>query len=207
MGTERGDRRRRLRWRVSYWIGRLWHAVFRWRIEGSLPDRASYVIIAAPHTSNWDMPHTLAAAYILGLRVAWLGKHTLFRFPYGGFMRWLGGIPVRRDAAHGMVEQAAARLRGPEPLVLAVPPAGTRGRAEYWRSGFYWIAVQAGVPIVCGALDYKTRVASVGEPFMPTGDIHADMEALRAFYADVEGKFPENMTRIRLREEDATESP
>ena len=174
-----------------------------WRIEGAIPphvDRA--VVIAAPHTSNWDTVYMLAVAWALGVRVSWLGKQEAFRVPFGGFMRWLGGIPVDRSRRGNLVEQAAARLRD-ERLFLAIPPSGTRSRAAHWRSGFYHIARLAGVPLVCAFLDYERRVGGIGPIFVPSGDVGADMERLRVFYRNVRGKYPENETPVRLSEEDA----
>lgn len=187
---------------LAAWIGRLWLRVFGWKVEGDFPETGSFVIIAAPHTSNWDLAHTLAATYVLRLKLFWLGKDSLFKWPFGGFMRWLGGIPIHRDASSGFVKQAAALLQGEEAIALMVPPSGTRGRKDYWKTGFYWIAVEAQVPIVCGSVDYKRRVAWLGDAFVPTGDPSADMDRIRAAYEGVTAKFPDQATRIRLPMED-----
>ncbi len=193
--------------RLAYWIGRLWMRAFGWTVEGSLPASGSFVVIAAPHTSNWDLPHTLAATYIFRLKLYWLGKDSLFKWPFGGFMRWLGGIPIKRDSKSGFVKQAAALLHQERAIALMVPPSGTRGRAKYWKTGFYWIANEAQVPIVCGSVDYKRRVAWLGEAFVPTGDPATDMDHIRNAYKDVTAKFPENTTRIRLPIEDEGSEP
>jgi 1-acyl-sn-glycerol-3-phosphate acyltransferase len=182
--------------------GRLWLRSFRWRVEGRLPHHTRAVVIAAPHTSNWDLPFMLAVSWVLGVRPAWLGKHDLFRPPFGALMRWLGGIPVDRRAPGGMVAQAAARLRAADHLLLVVPPSGTRSRAPHWKSGFYYIASAAGVPILCTFLDYRRRVGGIGPTVVPSGDVAADMAIIRAFYAPIEGLRPEQATEVRLAEED-----
>ncbi|WP_428610037.1 lysophospholipid acyltransferase family protein [Sedimenticola sp.] len=186
---------------VSYWIGRGLLTLLGWKVEGEVPTGTNFVVIAAPHTSNWDFPIGLAAAYLLRLRVNWIGKHTLFRWPYGGFMRWLGGIGVDRSNPAGIAEQMAQQLKNADRMVLAITPDGTRGRREYWKSGFYRIALAAKVPIFCGALDYRTKTVRIGLSFLPSGDISADMAQIRAFYADVSGANPDNHTPIRLSEE------
>lgn len=189
--------------RVARALGRLWLKVFGWRLEGELPALAKCVIVAAPHTSNWDLPHMLASAYALGIRPSWLGKRELFRFPFGGFMRWLGGVGVDRGRRANLVQQVADRFAAVDELFLVIPPSGTRSRAPHWKSGFYHIARVAQVPIVCTALDYARGVAGVGPVIDARGDIAADMDRIRAFLRPVQGRFPERMTPVRLLEEDA----
>jgi len=194
--------------KLAYWIGRLWMLVFGWDVEEPGPDVPKGVIIATPHTSNWDLPHMLAAAFVYRVHVRWLGKHTIFKPPFGWFFRWLGGIPVDRSHPGGMVGQAADRLVEADKLYIAVPPSGTRDKRDRWKSGFYWIAHTAQVPVICGYLDYAKRRANLGYTFVPTGDVHSDMEKVRRFYEDVKGKFPELHTTIVLKEElDASPDP
>jgi 1-acyl-sn-glycerol-3-phosphate acyltransferase len=121
-------------------------------------------------------------------------------------MRLLGGVAIDRTAAHGAVQGTADLLGASDKLVIAVPPEGTRGKRDRWKSGFYWIAYTAKVPIICGYLDYSRRRAGLGFVFHPTGDIKSDMERIRAFYADKRGKFPEKESTIRLPEEEGTPS-
>jgi 1-acyl-sn-glycerol-3-phosphate acyltransferase len=185
-------------------LGKVLLRLAGWRVEGTLPawaDRA--VVIAAPHTTNWDLPYMLAVSWALGVRPRWLGKRELFRAPFGWLMRWLGGIPVDRSRRGNLVEEAAAQLRAADRLFLVVPPSGTRSRAPHWKSGFYHIARAARVPIVCAFLDYDRRVGGIGPVFVPSGDLGADMDRLRLFYRDVRGKYPEHETPVRLSEEDA----
>jgi len=182
-------------------IGRAFLRIFGWREEGERPRAASFVLIAAPHTSNWDLPFTLALSYVYDVPIRWAGKHTLFAFPFGPFMRLLGGIPIRRDRRQNRVQQLADLFRDNPGLVLVVPTEGTRSRVDRWKSGFYHIARAANVPIVCGYLDYARKRGGFGLELWPSGDVHADMERIRAFYADKTGKYPENFGPVRLREE------
>ncbi len=190
---------------TKYWIGRAWMGAFRWRVEGELPPPKS-IIIAAPHTSNWDFPFMLMAAYIIGFRISWMGKHTLFWGPFGPLMRALGGIPVDRRSPQNLVQQVAERFARSDALVLAIPPEGTRKQVEYWKSGFYQIARAAQVPIVLGFLDFERKVGGLGPVLHPTQDVRADMDRIRAFYRDIRGKLPELESTPRLREEDAGRS-
>jgi 1-acyl-sn-glycerol-3-phosphate acyltransferase len=164
-----------------------------WRTEGAPPASAErFVLIAAPHTSNWDAVIMVLAARSYRLRLAWFVKDSWFAFPLGGVMRALGGVPIDRSARNGVVEQAIARLKETiGPLVLAVPPEGTRGHAPHWKTGFYHIARGAGVPIVLGYLDYGRKVAGLGPAFTPTGDLDADFAVFRDFYDKVQAKYPD----------------
>ncbi len=190
---------------MSYWIGRLWLWVFGWKLEGKAEAPAKYVFIAAPHTSYWDFPFMLATAFVLRTRVCFLGKHTLFTAWYGGFYRWLGGIPVDRRSPQNLVSQIAERFHESTDLILAVPPEGTRSKVGYWKSGFYHIALNAGVPVGFGYLDYERRCCGLGGFLHPTGNIRDDMDVVRAFYESVKGKHPEKVSPIRLREEEVVQ--
>lgn len=176
--------------------------VMGWRLEGAPPDVPKCVVIAAPHTSNWDFVFTLAASFAFRMRVFWMGKHTLFRWPFGGFMRWLGGISVHRGRAHHLPKQCIQAFRERDRLVLMVPPEGTRGKAQVWKKGFHTIAKGAGVPIALGYLDYGRKVAGLGPLMTPTDDIESDMERLREFYAGVTAKYPEKACEPRAVPED-----
>jgi 1-acyl-sn-glycerol-3-phosphate acyltransferase len=177
--------------------------LFGWQIEGEVPPVSKGVVIAAPHTSNWDLPHMLAASWVFRLRVSWFGKHTLFRPPLGWLLQRLGGLPVDRRAPRGLVGEVAARLADAERLFVAVSPEGTRSRRDHWKSGFYWIAHEAQVPVVCGYLDYGRRRAGLGLTFVPSGDVRADMDRVRAFYAGFRGRHLGLESEIRLKEEEA----
>ena len=144
----------------------------------------------------------VAAAGILRIKINWLGKHTLFKFPYGWFMKLTGGVAVDRRAAGGLVDSAANIINTHNQIILAVAASGTRSKQDYWKSGFYHIAMEANVPIVCGYLDYGKKECGLGLSFIPSGDITADMDRIREFYKDKTGKFPANRSRIRLRAEE-----
>lgn len=161
-----------------------------WKVEGSLPPQATKsVFIAAPHTSNWDLPYTLMVAFALRLNPYWMGKHTIFKAPFGPLMRWLGGIAVNREQANNLVAASAQAIRDADgPLQLIVPPEGTRSKTRYWKTGFYHIARTADVPIVMAYMDYAAKRSGLGPLFEPTGDIEADMNAIKAFYAPFKGK-------------------
>ena len=184
-------------------IGRLYLRLFGWRLEGVLPPIDKAVVIAAPHTSHWDLPHMLAVAWALGVRPSWLGKREIFRFPFGGLMRWFGGLPVDRRVRANLVEQAAQRFSEVNRLFLVVPPSGTRSRATHWKSGFLHIARRAGVPILCAYLDYRRRAGGIGPTIEPTGVAAIDMPGIRAFYDTITARYPELVTPVRLAEEDA----
>ncbi|MEE4661923.1 MAG: lysophospholipid acyltransferase family protein [Halieaceae bacterium] len=183
---------------LSRWLLR----ILGWRIEGTKPDCARCVLIAAPHTSNWDFPLMLLFAWSFGMRISWMGKRSLFAGPLGPIMRRLGGIPIDRSSAGNVVSNMTAAFAEKDELLLAVPTEGTRARVAYWKSGFYFIARQAGVPIVPSYLDFSLRRAGFGEPFSVSGDVHRDMAYLRAFYEPMVGKFPENFGPVRIREEE-----
>ncbi len=161
-----------------------------WKIEGSLPAGATKcVFIAAPHTSNWDLPYTRMVAFALRLDIYWMGKHTLFRFPFGLLMRWLGGIPVNRTQSTDLVGMSAQALREANgPIQLVIPPEGTRSKTRYWKTGFYYIALNAKVPILMAYMDYERKVSGIGPMLHPTGDIAQDMLVVKAFYAPFKGK-------------------
>jgi 1-acyl-sn-glycerol-3-phosphate acyltransferase len=163
-----------------------------WKIEGQLPPQGfKSVLIAAPHTSNWDLPYTLMVAFVLRLNIHWMGKEQIFRTPFRGLMLWLGGIPVRRESANNLVAASAQAIRDATgPLQLVVPPEGTRSKVRTWKTGFYYIALAAEVPIVLAYMDYGRKVSGLGPVFQPTGDVEADMAAIQAFYKPFQGKNP-----------------
>jgi 1-acyl-sn-glycerol-3-phosphate acyltransferase len=187
--------------RALYAVGAAYLKLAGWTTSGELPPSAKGVLIAAPHTSGWDLPYMLAVAWVYGLELSWLGKHTLFAGWRGPFMRWLGGVPVDRRAPHGLVAGVVAQLDASDGMILAIAPAGTRTSGGRWRSGFYHIANDARVPIICGFLDYGRKVGGVGPSFVPSGDVRADMDRIRAFYRGITGRYPDVVHTIELREE------
>jgi 1-acyl-sn-glycerol-3-phosphate acyltransferase len=161
-----------------------------WKVDGSLPpEAAKSVFIAAPHTSNWDLPYTLMVCFVLRVNVMWMGKSSIFKWPFGGIMRWLGGISVNREQSTNLVAASAQAISNADsPLQLIVPPEGTRGKTRQWKTGFYYIALQAKVPIVLGYMDYAQKRSGLGPLFYPSGDIEKDMVVIKAFYAPFKGK-------------------
>ena len=164
----------------------------RWKARGTPPKEQRFVLIGAPHTSNWDFPLMLMVVLKLRLRIYWMGKDSLFRFPFGALMRWLGGIPVDRSKSNNTVDQIVRLYQSRESLVVLIPPEGTRARVERWKTGFYHIANNAGVPILMGYLDAADREAGLADFFHPTGDAETDMQNIRKFYAPKTGIRPEN---------------
>lgn len=170
-----------------------------WRLEGGPPaDTPKFVLIAAPHTSNWDLPVMLGAAFGYGIKIHWMGKHTLFRGPLGPFFRWLGGIAINRSAAHNVVAQSVDLFKETDALILAVPPEGTRSKVRHWKTGFYYIAHGATVPIVLGYVDFTRKAAGLGPVMQASSDIEKDMQTIRAFYANIQGKYPELTSQAAL---------
>nr|WP_183410950.1 lysophospholipid acyltransferase family protein [Litorivivens lipolytica] len=166
-----------------------------WTHHVEAPAEKKYVLIIAPHTSNWDFPLMFPVGLLLKRRVRFMAKHTLFVGPVGSVLRWLGGIPVERGSHHNFVKQMADEFGKAEEMVLIIAPEGTRSPVKSWKSGFYHIACEAGVPIVRCYLDAGRRRAGIWAPFYPTGDAEADMKALRADYDQVIPRYPEKFIR------------
>lgn len=163
-----------------------------WKTRGEPLDYQRCVLIGAPHTSNWDFPLMLMVVLKLKLRVFWMGKHTLFPFPFGWFMKWLGGIPIDRSASHNVVNETVRQYAENEQLIVLIPPEGTRKKVAKWKTGFYHIANLAKVPILLGYVDASTREAGFADFYEPSGDVDKDMEEILAFYASKKGLNAEN---------------
>jgi 1-acyl-sn-glycerol-3-phosphate acyltransferase len=161
-----------------------------WKIEGQLPAEPSKcVFIAAPHTSNWDLPYTLMVAFTLRLNIYWMGKASIFQFPFGSVMRWLGGIAVNREQSNNLVAVSAQTLiEADGPVQLVIPPEGTRSKTRYWKTGFYYIALEAKVPILMAYMDYSRKISGIDPLLIPTGNIENDMQVVKNFYASFKGK-------------------
>ena len=162
-----------------------------WKKMGTLPDEPKCVVIAAPHTSNWDFPLMLCCVFAFRAKGAWMGKDSLFVGPLGPIMKWLGGIPIDRTKRGHAVEQAIAFLNESDRLIMIVSPEGTRSRVCKWKSGFYHIALGAKVPIVMGFGDYYRKVLGFGPAFMPTGNLQDDMKAIVEFYQHITPRHPD----------------
>lgn len=175
-------------------LGRSVLSVLRWTIQGEFPNRPKLVTIIAPHTSYWDFIIGMAGKLALGLYANWLGKHTVFFWPLDVLLRWLGGIPVDRSSSHGTVEQVVELFGSREKLVLGLSPEGTRKRVEKWKTGFYHIALRAGVPIVPIYLDYAHKILGIGPMMIPTGDMERDLREMGTIYSHIRARYPEQFS-------------
>jgi 1-acyl-sn-glycerol-3-phosphate acyltransferase len=172
--------------------------LFGWQTNVILPPTNRYIFIGAPHTSNWDFAIFMLLITAEKLPVHWMGKDSLFKGPFGFIMRGLGGISVNRSKQTKFVDQAAAKFNNENELIIAISPEGTRSRTSRWRTGFYYIALKAHVPIVMAYIDYKKKICGLGPSVNPTGDIKSDFEIIRNFYKDFAGKHPNKQGEIRL---------
>ena len=181
-----------------------WFKRQNWQVEGTAPHPRKFVVIAAPHTSNWDFIHFIGAADGLNLDLSFMGKDSLFRWPWGRMMRDLGGIPVDRSKATNMVDAMVAEFARRTEFMLTIAPEGTRGKVRQWKTGFYHIALGAGVPMVLGMMDYRRKVVGLGPAIWPTGDYAADMQEIGRYYSQCTPKYPaKGLTGIPDVESDA----
>lgn len=190
-GTTRRGRPARYRGigaEVLRWLCVVFLRLSGWKVRGDWPPLAKAVLLAAPHTSNWDGIYMLAAAGYFRVALRWMGKKSLTTGPFGRVVLWLGCVPIDRDASHDVVRAMADAFAAVDEMILAVPPEGTRSLTREWKTGFYHIAVLAQVPIILTVLDYGTRTIRIAGVFHPTGDYTADIDAIRAPYRDAVGK-------------------
>jgi 1-acyl-sn-glycerol-3-phosphate acyltransferase len=166
--------------------------ILGWKTKGQLPQDDKYVLIFAPHTSNWDVFYGVILAFALKLDARFIAKKELFRWPFSPLMKWLGGVPVDRASSSHLVDQMTAKFNESKKFVLAVAPEGTRHKAAYWKSGFYHIAVRAHIPIQLAFLDYAGKTGGAGPLIYPNGDLDQDMQTIRDFYLTAKGRYPEN---------------
>ena len=185
----------------KYFLGKAWLRIKGWKFVGAEPPAGRFMLICAPHTSNWDFSFLLAFMFIIRVKVSWLGKHTLFKKPFGKIMKWLSGIPVDRRSAHGVVDQIADYYAKNDDLIIAIAPEGTRHKRSRWKSGFYHMAYTAQVPLLLGYVDFPSKTVGTGPQMVLTGNIKQDMDLIREFYADVRGDHPELESDIIMREE------
>src|SRR5690242_19212340 len=161
-----------------------------WRIDGELPDLPKFILIGAPHTSNWDFVLFLGVIFSLRANVRFMGKAELFRFPIGWFFRYCGGVPVDRKKSTGLVEQMVKASNESDKFILTIAPEGTRHYVQEWKRGFYHIAESAGIPIVMAVVDGRHKTVRIGQMFQPTEDIEVDMKSIQGFFAGVIGIHP-----------------
>lgn len=183
----------RLSWleRAVRWLLVQWFIRSGWTVAGSLPPDRKFVIMGASHTSNWDFLVFLGAVHVVGRQIRFIGKHSLFRWPMGDFMRALGGVPVDRSAPQDLVSQVVAQFERHDDFILVIAPEGTRSFNRNWKSGFYQIATKAGVPILAAGPDYPTKRGVFGPVIRPTGNYDADMKPAFAFFRTLTPKHPE----------------
>ncbi|WDP89213.1 MAG: lysophospholipid acyltransferase family protein [Desulfobacter sp.] len=174
---------------VFYFIARAGLAIFGWRVQGRMPDLKKFILIAAPHSSNWDFVFFLFAIFKLQVPVHWMGKHTMFPLPFRHLLQRLGGIPIDRTQKGDTVKTMANEFSSADRLVVTIAPSGTRQRVTKWKTGFYRIASAAGVPIVLGFIDYKKKVIGIGPAVIPTGHLDSDMKKIQLFYRNKSGRY------------------
>jgi len=173
---------------LAHWLARILMKITGWKPYGQLPLIKKYVMIAAPHTSNWDFFYGMIMCFYFKTDLYWMGKKELFRKPFGWLMKWLGGIPVDRSRSTNLVSVVIDEFKTRDSLVIAIPPEGSRSRTKGWKTGFYYIASGAGVPILPAFLDFEKKSAGFGPLFHPTGNIENDMLLIKGFYKDIRGK-------------------
>lgn len=180
--------------RAGFWLS-------GWKIAEPSPRLQKYVLIGAPHTSNWDFPIAIGMALLSHTEIHWLGKHSLFEGPFGGFMRWLGGLPVVRTQRNDLVAHTSSVFKAEDHFVLALAPEGTRSPVDTWKSGFYRIAEAAEVPIVLGYADFKHKRAGFGPAILPSGNYERDLRQIFSFYAKIQPRRPERFKLPLLTEQ------
>jgi len=172
-----------------------------WEVHADWPGVKKYVIIAAPHTSNWDFPLGILAAKAMNVDIFWMGKDVLFRWPWGWFFRAIGGMPVDREHSLNLSQQMAELFARSDQLILALAPEGTRAKKDHWKTGFYYIARAANVPIVMGYLDFGQKQVGIGGMFYPGDSIEEDFNRIRHFYKSRQGKIPENESLMEVHQQ------
>ena len=180
---------------MARFIGRVVMRLSGWRFAGQLPEVPKVVIAVAPHTSNWDFVVGIMALWALDIKIAFIGKHTLFRGLFGRWLRSLGGIPADRTKAHGLVGEVVAAFNATDRLILALAPEGTRAADKGFKSGFLHMARGANVPIVLVYFDFPNRTVGFGPLFTPSGDVERDMNEVLDFYRPIRGKYLKNWQR------------
>lgn len=173
-------------------LSRLLLKLFGWNIQNVIPsDLKKAVIIAAPHTSNLDFFIARLAYWAVGVDIKFLIKKEAFAFPFGGLLKWAGGIPVDRSKNNRMVEQVRKMMDEHETFFIMITPEGTRKANPHWKKGFYHIAMAAGVPIAIGYIDYAKKTGGIGQMLTPTGNYDEDFKIIKDFYRDKTGRHPE----------------
>jgi 1-acyl-sn-glycerol-3-phosphate acyltransferase len=163
--------------------------ILGWKTKGKMPDMKKFILIAAPHSSNWDFVFFLLIIFKFQIPVHWMAKESMFVWPFKGLLKRLGGIPINRSQKGNVVADLVSTLGRADRMIITIAPSGTRDKVTRWKTGFYQIAHQANVPIVCGFVDYHRKTGGIGPVILPTGDMDADMKAIKIFYTDKSGKY------------------
>lgn len=166
-----------------------WLKLGGWTMEGDWPDLPKMVLIAAPHTSNWDGINMLAAAGYYRVKIRWMGKKSLTTGVFGGIVKWLGCVPVDRSSNHDLVQQMVDAFSDTDRMILVIPPEGTRAKTRGWKTGFYHIAHKAEVPIIIAVLDYGSKTIRVSGNLTPSGDYKADLDHIKTHYQGAQGRY------------------
>lgn len=188
--ADSGDKLPRLGNRLTKYLAGALLRLFGWRIEADVPNLPKFVLVGAPHTSNWDFLLAMATVTALGVRISWMGKESMFRGLPGRLFRGLGGVPIRRDTSNGVVEQTIQTFNARDRFVIALMPEGTRKGVREWKRGFYHIAQGAGVPMVMVRFDYGRKRMVVGPTVFPSDDLAADIAKIKAIFEGVRGRHP-----------------
>ncbi len=170
-----------------------------WKLDVKLPDSPKYIVIGAPHTTNRDGFYAIVLGFAANIPMRFIGKDSLFKPPFGFLIRLLGGIPVVRSSSNNFVDQIVERFNNSEALVIAIAPEGTRDSVAYWRTGFYYMALGAGIPIAFGFVDYDRKTLGIYPGLLPSGDLPADMEIIRKFYTSTVQFYQEGKREIQLK--------
>jgi 1-acyl-sn-glycerol-3-phosphate acyltransferase len=163
--------------------------ILGWKTKGKMPDIKKFILVAAPHSSNWDFVYFLLIIFKFQIPVHWMAKESMFVWPFKGFLKRLGGIPINRSKRGNVVADMVDTIGQADRLIITIAPSGTREKVTQWKTGFYQIASQANIPIVCGFVDYKLKTGGIGPVILPTGDMDADMKTIKVFYTDKFGRY------------------
>ncbi len=174
--------------------------ILGWSVAKNLPEDKKFVVIAAPHTSNWDFLYFILFAWSTGLKFHWIAKHTLFKGPFGKIFKWMGGIPINRQIRSNSIEQIAEEFDKHENYIVTIAPEGTRSKAKYWKTGFYHIARQAKVPVALGFINYNRKIVGIADKYYPSENLKEDLIKIKKFYEDKTGKHPSLHSEIKLKE-------
>jgi len=171
-----------------YWFASFSLFVLGWKAKGKKPDIKKFVMIAAPHSSNWDFVFFLLIVFKFRISVHWMGKHTMFFWPFKRLLKRLGGIPINRTGKSNVVDSMCNAFKESKELIITIAPSGTREKVMTWKTGFYHIAQQAKIPIVLGYIDYQQKIIGIGPVFEPSSDMDKDMISIQSYYARFSGK-------------------